>query len=228
LTEKSLLDALRAGRTVASKYVSSVDLTPVPAFQPQEVDRPEFRLKVTYVRPSTAPKTVELYRDGKKVEEATQEFPAGRTELVYQWHDTTAAKGEHTYILRIPVVLTMSPIVLNVIGEVEPAVSDPARIADFDTFLRRFQQALAEKDKDTIRRMMSADFFDVHGAETPEGFLELLGDLYSWEDMSQVAAGKREVGGDEQGEHIITRKGGAMLFRKVNGFWRFAMWMSGD
>ena len=114
LTTQGILGALADGQSYAAANGAYIkEMNHRPGKSVQTVDRPAFKLTVSFQTPITAPKTVVMYRDGAEVADSRRTFEKG-TDLKYDWTDTSTPVGEHWYVLWVDGVLVTSPIKLAV------------------------------------------------------------------------------------------------------------------
>ena len=110
LTADGVLKAIGAGRTYAAEYGARLtQLSPLPGDK-TSMDRAVIKATVEFPSPAGSEKEFLVYRDGQAVDASRQKQPAGRTSYSYQWTDTEASQGEHSYVLRVGEVLITSPM----------------------------------------------------------------------------------------------------------------------
>lgn len=124
LRKNSILEAMRQGHTYVAQngcYFKSLNV--VPGFQFQSVERPSLLCRLGFATGSHKTK-IQVYRDGKLVEDSLKKIGGGQKEFSYQWADKQAKAGNHTYVIEIENYLITSPIKIRVLKSApQPAES---------------------------------------------------------------------------------------------------------
>ena len=76
---------------------------------------------VQFDTPTGSEKQFLVYRDGQLVEASRQTRPAGESSYDYQWTDTEASKGQHSYVLAVREVVITSPMWVTSTAEPQSA-----------------------------------------------------------------------------------------------------------
>jgi len=116
-SQAGILEAIKNGQTYAARsnaHLENINLEIGFNNGYQKIEKPVFRFDLVFDKPSQNPQTIQVYRNGKLIENSKQNFSAGDQVYNYNFLDDEFTNGQACYHIEVMNTIITSPILMEI------------------------------------------------------------------------------------------------------------------